>query len=57
MLSNAARPFIQASIPVLQEHGLAITTTFYKNMFSAHPELKNLFNMGVNFSAKMHQIS
>lgn len=46
MLSEAARPYIQASVPVLREHGLAITSTFYKNMFSAHPELKNLFNMG-----------
>ncbi len=46
MLSEAARPYIQASVPVLREHGLAITSTFYRNLFNAHPELKNLFNMG-----------
>jgi nitric oxide dioxygenase len=46
MLSATARPYIDASVPVLREHGLAITTTFYHSMFSAHPELKNLFNMG-----------
>lgn len=46
MLSATARPYIDASVPVLREHGLAITTTFYQSMFSAHPELKNLFNMG-----------
>ncbi|RJF96184.1 NO-inducible flavohemoprotein [Noviherbaspirillum saxi] len=46
MISAAARPYIDASVPVLREHGLAITRTFYKNMFAAHPELTNLFNMG-----------
>ena len=55
MLSNAARPYIQASVPVLQAHGLAITTTFYRNMFNAHPELKNLFNMGNQANGSQQQ--
>jgi nitric oxide dioxygenase len=46
MLSQASRPYIDASVPVLRDHGLAITTAFYRNMFAEHPELKNLFNMG-----------
>jgi len=46
MLSVAAKPYIEASVPVLRQHGLAITTLFYKNMFESHPELMNLFNMG-----------
>jgi nitric oxide dioxygenase len=46
MLSDFAKPYIQASLPVLREHGLTITSTFYKNMFGEHPELRNLFNMG-----------
>jgi nitric oxide dioxygenase len=46
MVSATARPYIDASVPVLREHGLAITRTFYSNMFAAHPELTNLFNMG-----------
>jgi nitric oxide dioxygenase len=46
MVSATARPYIDASVPVLREHGLTITRTFYRNMFEAHPELKNLFNMG-----------
>ena len=46
MLSAAARPYIDASVPVLREHGVAITTTFYRNLFNEYPELKNLFNMG-----------
>jgi len=55
MLSSAARPYIQASVPVLQAHGLAITTTFYSNMFNAHPELKNLFNMGNQANGRQQQ--
>ncbi|TXI44436.1 globin domain-containing protein [Methylophilus sp.] len=55
MLSSAARPYIQASVPVLQAHGLAITTTFYSNMFQAHPELKNLFNMGNQANGSQQQ--
>ncbi|WP_454721047.1 MULTISPECIES: globin domain-containing protein [Cupriavidus] len=46
MLSEKSRPLIDASVPVLREHGLAITTTFYRNMFADRPELTNLFNMG-----------
>lgn len=46
MISAASRPYIDASVPVLREHGVAITTTFYRSMFAEHPELTNLFNMG-----------
>jgi nitric oxide dioxygenase len=46
MISAASRPYIDASVPVLREHGVTITTTFYRSMFEAHPELTNLFNMG-----------
>jgi nitric oxide dioxygenase len=35
---------IKATVPVVQEHGNTITTVFYKNMLSAHPELKTVFN-------------
>jgi nitric oxide dioxygenase len=46
MISAASRPYIDASVPVLRAHGLAITTAFYKNIFAELPELTNLFNMG-----------
>lgn len=46
MLSLTARPLIEATVPVLLAHGEAITRHFYERMFSHHPELKNLFNMG-----------
>jgi len=46
MISEASRPYIDASVPVLREHGLAITSLFYSNMLGAHPELTRIFNMG-----------
>ncbi|WP_082232008.1 NO-inducible flavohemoprotein [Halobacillus massiliensis] len=36
---------VKATVPVLAEHGEAITKHFYKRLFEAHPELKNIFNM------------
>ncbi|MDQ6597324.1 NO-inducible flavohemoprotein [Bacillus salipaludis] len=36
---------IKATLPVVKEHGEAITKQFYKRMFKQHPELKNIFNM------------
>ncbi len=55
MLSRSAKPYIDASVPVLRQHGLAITTLFYKNMFESHPELKNLFNMGNQANGSQQQ--
>lgn len=46
MLSAASKPYIDASVPVLRQHGVAITTAFYRNLFIEYPGLKNLFNMG-----------
>lgn len=46
MLSTTARPFIEATTPVLLAHGEAITRHFYQRMFQHHPELLNLFNLG-----------
>lgn len=45
MISAISRPYIEASVPVLKAHGLAITTIFYRNLFDEYPELTNLFNM------------
>ncbi|EAW13463.1 flavohemoprotein [Aspergillus clavatus NRRL 1] len=43
-LSPEQIQIIKATVPVLQEHGTTITTVFYKNMLTAHPELNNVFN-------------
>ncbi|MGO4152019.1 globin domain-containing protein [Cupriavidus sp. YAF13] len=55
MLSEQSRPLIDASVPVLREHGLAITQTFYRNMFADRPELTNLFNMGNQANGSQQQ--
>jgi nitric oxide dioxygenase len=38
------RKIVQATVPVLREHGEKITGVFYSQMFEAHPELLNVFN-------------
>jgi nitric oxide dioxygenase len=55
MISDASRPYIDASVPVLRQHGLTITRLFYENMFKAHPELTSLFNMGNQASGVQQQ--
>jgi nitric oxide dioxygenase len=35
---------IKSTVPVLADHGTAITTKFYHDMLSANPELRNVFN-------------
>jgi nitric oxide dioxygenase len=44
MLSKEAVQIIQSTVPVLEVHGVAITKRFYELMFTAHPELLNIFN-------------
>lgn len=44
MASPQTLEIVKATVPVLEEHGTAITTVFYKNMFEAHPELLDIFN-------------
>ncbi|MCM3398047.1 MULTISPECIES: NO-inducible flavohemoprotein [Oceanobacillus] len=43
-LDQKTRDIIKATVPVLEEHGTAITKRFYQMMFENHPELKNIFN-------------
>src|SRR5690606_31338403 len=35
---------VKSTAPILEVHGVTITSVFYKNMFSNHPELLNIFN-------------
>lgn len=44
MLSQQTIDIIKSTVPVLAQHGVTITKTFYKNMFEKHPELLNYFN-------------
>lgn len=44
MASPKTIEIVKATVPVLEEHGTAITTVFYQNMFDEHPELLDIFN-------------
>ncbi|QMU31561.1 NO-inducible flavohemoprotein [Adhaeribacter radiodurans] len=46
------KELIKATVPILKEHGVALTSHFYKRMFTHHPELKHVFNMGNQQSGK-----
>ena len=45
MLDNKTIELIKSTVPAIREHGVTITTTFYKNMFAENPEIKSMFNM------------
>lgn len=45
MLSQKTIDIVKSTVPVLKEHGMEITTTFYKTMFKNNPEVKHMFNM------------
>jgi len=55
MLSTTSRPYIDASVPVLREHGLTITKVFYQALFEAHPELHHIFNAGNQANGSQQQ--
>lgn len=44
MLSQKTIDIIKSTIPVLEVKGIEITSVFYKNLFTNHPELLNIFN-------------
>jgi nitric oxide dioxygenase len=44
MLTASQIELIKASVPVLREGGVALTTHFYQRMLSGNPELRNIFN-------------
>ena len=46
------RELVKATIPVLKEHGVALTTYFYQRLFRHNPELKNIFNQSHNETGK-----
>ncbi|MHC5361755.1 NO-inducible flavohemoprotein [Myroides sp. LJL110] len=52
MLTQDQKQIILATVPVLRESGVALTTYFYQRMFTHNPELKNIFNMGNQKSGK-----
>ncbi|MBF9254136.1 NO-inducible flavohemoprotein [Pontibacter sp. 172403-2] len=51
-MTTEQKELIKATVPVLREHGVTLTTHFYSRMFQHNPELKNVFNMGNQGSGK-----
>ncbi|MDX5481707.1 MAG: NO-inducible flavohemoprotein [Hymenobacteraceae bacterium] len=52
MMTTEQKELIKATVPILREHGVALTTHFYNRMFTHNPELKNVFNLGNQGSGK-----
>lgn len=44
-MTTAQKLQITATVPILKEHGVQLTTYFYNRMFVGNPELKNVFNV------------
>ncbi|MCF6406395.1 NO-inducible flavohemoprotein [Chitinophaga filiformis] len=45
-MTTDQKQLVKATVPVLREHGVLLTTHFYSRMFRHNPELKHVFNMG-----------
>jgi nitric oxide dioxygenase len=45
-MNSEQKELIRATVPILREHGVALTTHFYQRMFAHNPELKHIFNQG-----------
>ncbi len=55
MLNINTKNLVKATVPVLKEHGVALTRHFYARMFSHNPELKSVFNQGNQQSGSQQQ--
>ncbi|PGH12595.1 hypothetical protein AJ80_06653 [Polytolypa hystricis UAMH7299] len=44
-LTQPQTDIIKATVPILAEHGVSITTEFYKNMLTENPSLYKVFNI------------
>lgn len=51
-MTEEQKKLILATVPVLKEQGVVLTSHFYRRMFRDNPELKNMFNMGNQQSGK-----
>ncbi|MDY0883055.1 NO-inducible flavohemoprotein [Dongia soli] len=55
MLDKATRDLVKATVPVLREHGVALTRHFYARMFAHNPELKHVFNQAHQVNGQQQQ--
>lgn len=45
-MTDKQQQLVKATVPVLREQGIVLTTHFYHRMFTHNPELRHVFNMG-----------
>ena len=45
-MTKEQKDLVKATVPVLKQHGVALTTHFYSRMLTHNAELKNVFNSG-----------
>lgn len=43
---------VKATVPVLRENGVVLTSYFYNRMLTNHPELKQVFNLDTNAAVR-----
>ena len=55
MLNQKTIDIIKSTVPVLREHGVEITTTFYKRMFENNPEVKSMLLIWKDKNLKNNQ--
>ncbi|MBP2330413.1 nitric oxide dioxygenase [Kibdelosporangium banguiense] len=55
MLSHRSFTVVQAALPAVRAHAMAISTEFYRSLFAARPELLNLFNRGNQANGEQQQ--
>ncbi len=54
-MNEQKKALVRATVPVLREHGVALTTHFYQRMLSLNPELKHIFNQAHQHSGRQQQ--
>ncbi|EIW51754.1 globin-like protein, partial [Trametes versicolor FP-101664 SS1] len=47
---------VTATVPILAEHGVTITTLFYRQMLEANPDLRNVFSRS-NVAFRQRQLA
>src|SRR5690606_22906761 len=53
-MTTEQKQLISDTVPILREHGVALTSHFYQRMFTHNPESKHIYNMVIQKNNKQH---